>query len=165
MKRELSCKMTTQPLWISIDLKSARTKFYLYEILYFISIWLEISINWHIKSQGPKKKCTGITRERIHPRPAHIVCIQRGSYKGFWALLYILPQHHSGHLGKNNFKNFMSFTVLFQNIDYKQIANCNFLYENCCQIKCTFLNYHSWPLSYLTKLNYTLLTCIIFLCI
>ena len=22
------------------------------------SIWLEISINWHTKSQGPKKKCT-----------------------------------------------------------------------------------------------------------
>ena len=25
------------------------------------SIWLEISMNWHTKSQGPKKKCTHFT--------------------------------------------------------------------------------------------------------
>ena len=30
------------------------------------SIWLEISINWHNKIQGPKRKCTHFTRERIH---------------------------------------------------------------------------------------------------
>ena len=30
------------------------------------SIWLEISINWHTKSQGPKKKCAHFTRERIY---------------------------------------------------------------------------------------------------
>ena len=33
------------------------------------SIWLEISISWHTKSQGPKKKCTHFTRERIHSCP------------------------------------------------------------------------------------------------
>ena len=31
------------------------------------SIWLEISINWHTKSQGPKKKCTYFTP--VLPRP------------------------------------------------------------------------------------------------
>ena len=30
-----------------------------------------LSINWHTKSQGPKKKCTRFTRGRIHPCPAH----------------------------------------------------------------------------------------------
>ena len=32
----------------------------------FDSIWLEISLSWHTKSQGPKKKCTHFTIERIH---------------------------------------------------------------------------------------------------
>ena len=32
----------------------------------FDSIWLEISIDWYTKSQGPKKKCIHFTRERIH---------------------------------------------------------------------------------------------------
>ena len=32
----------------------------------FNSIWLKISMNWHTKSQGPKKKCAHFTRERIH---------------------------------------------------------------------------------------------------
>ena len=31
-----------------------------------VSIWLEMSINWHTKSQGPKKKCTNFFRGRIH---------------------------------------------------------------------------------------------------
>ena len=31
----------------------------------FDSIWLEISIDWYTKSQGPKKKCTHFTIERI----------------------------------------------------------------------------------------------------
>ena len=32
----------------------------------FNSISLKISMNWHTKSQGPKKKCAHFTRERIH---------------------------------------------------------------------------------------------------
>ena len=32
----------------------------------FDSIWLEISIDWHTKSQGPKKKFTHFIIERIH---------------------------------------------------------------------------------------------------
>ena len=35
------------------------------------SIWLEISINWHTTSQGPKKKSIQITKRRIDPCPAH----------------------------------------------------------------------------------------------
>ena len=37
-----------------------------FDTLPFDSIWLEISIDWHTKSQGPKKKCTQFTIERIH---------------------------------------------------------------------------------------------------
>ena len=29
-----------------------------FEMWPFTSIWLEISVNWHTTSQGPKKKCT-----------------------------------------------------------------------------------------------------------
>ena len=36
----------------------------------FTSIWLEISINWYTKSQGPKKKCTYFTKGTIHSCPA-----------------------------------------------------------------------------------------------
>ena len=36
----------------------------------FTSIWLEISINCHTKSQGPMKKCTHFTKGRIHSCPA-----------------------------------------------------------------------------------------------
>ena len=32
----------------------------------FNSIWLKISMNWHTKSQGPKKKCANFSRGRIH---------------------------------------------------------------------------------------------------
>ena len=35
-----------------------------------VSIWLKMSINWHTKSQGPKKKCTHFSRGRIHSCPA-----------------------------------------------------------------------------------------------
>ena len=31
-----------------------------------VSFWLKMSINWHTKSQGPKKKCTNFFRGRIH---------------------------------------------------------------------------------------------------
>ena len=34
------------------------------------SIWLEMSINWHTKSQGPNKKCTHFSRGMIHSCPA-----------------------------------------------------------------------------------------------
>ena len=37
-----------------------------FDILPFDSIWLEISIDWHTKSQRPKKKCTHLTIQRIH---------------------------------------------------------------------------------------------------
>ena len=38
-------------------------------------IWLEISINWHTKSQGgPKKKCIRFSRGRINLCPAHTAC-------------------------------------------------------------------------------------------
>ena len=36
-----------------------------------VSIWLEMSMNWHTKSQGPKKKCNNFSRGRINPWPAH----------------------------------------------------------------------------------------------
>ena len=35
-----------------------------------VSICLEMSINWHTKSQGPKKKCIHFSRGRIHSYPA-----------------------------------------------------------------------------------------------
>ena len=35
-----------------------------------VSIWLEMSKNWHTKSQGPKKKCAHFSRGRIHSCPA-----------------------------------------------------------------------------------------------
>ena len=38
-------------------------------------VWLAIFINWHTKSQGPKKKWTHFTRGRVHPCPAHTACI------------------------------------------------------------------------------------------
>ena len=40
------------------------------------SIWLEMSRNWHTKSQGPKKKCTNFFRGRIHSRLAGTARIQ-----------------------------------------------------------------------------------------
>ena len=40
----------------------------------FTSIWLEISIKWHTKRQGLKKKCTRFTKGRIYPCPAHSAC-------------------------------------------------------------------------------------------
>ena len=55
----------------------------LYKILFstfetspFGSIWLEISINWHTKSQGPEKKCICFTRGRINTCPAHTTFVQ-----------------------------------------------------------------------------------------
>ena len=35
----------------------------------FSSIWLEISINWHTNSQGPKKNCVRFSRGRIYLIP------------------------------------------------------------------------------------------------
>ena len=32
-----------------------------------------MSINWHTKSQGPKKKCTHFTREKIHSCPVDTI--------------------------------------------------------------------------------------------
>ena len=45
----------------------------------FDSIWLEISSNWHTKSQGPMKKCSNFTKRRIHPCPVHTACNQGSS--------------------------------------------------------------------------------------
>ena len=36
-----------------------------------ISMWLEMSMGWHTKSQGPKKKCIHFAKRRIDPCPAH----------------------------------------------------------------------------------------------
>ena len=36
-----------------------------------VSIWLEMSINWPTKSQGPKKKLVYSSSGRINPWPAH----------------------------------------------------------------------------------------------
>ena len=36
------------------------------------SIWLEISIDWYTKGQGPKKKCINFSRGRLNPFFAHI---------------------------------------------------------------------------------------------
>ena len=38
----------------------------MFDSLPVVSIWLEMSINWRTKSQGPKKKCTDFFRGRIH---------------------------------------------------------------------------------------------------
>ena len=35
------------------------------------SIWLEMSMNWHTKSQGPKTKCVNFSKGRIDPYLAH----------------------------------------------------------------------------------------------
>ena len=43
------------------------------------SIWLEMAINWHTKSQGPKKKCAHFSWGRIHSCPAGTACNQ-GSF-------------------------------------------------------------------------------------
>ena len=40
----------------------------------FNSIWLEISIDFHTKSQGPMNKCSHFTKGRIHPCSAHTAC-------------------------------------------------------------------------------------------
>ena len=42
-----------------------------FDTLPFDSIRLEISIDWHTISQGPKKKSIQITKVRIDPCPAH----------------------------------------------------------------------------------------------
>ena len=39
-----------------------------------VSIWLEMSINWHTKSQGPKTKCVHFSKGRILPYPVHTAC-------------------------------------------------------------------------------------------
>ena len=36
-----------------------------------VSIWLEMSINWHTKSQGPKTKCVNFSKGRIDHYLAH----------------------------------------------------------------------------------------------
>ena len=50
-----------------------------FETTPFTPIWLEISINWYTKSQGPKKKCTHGThfkKERIHSCPLTLLAIR-----------------------------------------------------------------------------------------
>ena len=48
----------------------------MFETSPFSSIWLEISINWHIKSQGPKKKCIRFSRGMIYPCSTHTAWIK-----------------------------------------------------------------------------------------
>ena len=87
----LSCKISTffhRSLALSLQIyrnfqsNEANLQYFKLEygiMLFFISlklshvssIWLEISINWHTKSQGPKKKCiTCFTSRMIHSCPA-----------------------------------------------------------------------------------------------
>ena len=56
------------------------------------SIWLEMSINWHTTSQGPKKKSIQITKRRIDPCPAH-TARNKGSFTTM--VLWIVQRHLS----------------------------------------------------------------------
>ena len=65
-------------------------KYAKFQTLPFSSIWLKISLNWHIaKRQGPKKKCSCFSRGMIYPCPAYKACnlgsftSYRGSGLGF----------------------------------------------------------------------------------
>ena len=57
------------------------------------SIWLEMSINWHTTSQGPKKKSIQITKRRIDPCPAH-TARNKGSFTTMvlWTVNPFCPQ-------------------------------------------------------------------------
>ena len=63
------------------------------------SIWLEMSINWHTTSQGPKKKSIQITKRRIDPCPAH-TARNKGSFTTMvlWTVNPFCPQlyFHTG---------------------------------------------------------------------
>ena len=52
-----------------------------------VSIWLEMSINWHTNSQGAKKKCAYFSRGRINSYPAGTARNQ-GSFTsmGLWSV-------------------------------------------------------------------------------
>ena len=50
-----------------------------FETTSFSSLWLEISIYWHTKSQGPLKKCSHFTKVRVHPCAVHTTC-NKGSF-------------------------------------------------------------------------------------
>ena len=59
-----SFKLWTKNLYNALLYKKIFSKF---ETPLVNSNWLEIFINWHTKSQGPKKKCTCFTRGRRGP--------------------------------------------------------------------------------------------------
>ena len=61
--------------------------FSMFETSPFSSIWLEISINWHTKSQRPKKKCIHFSRGRINPCLARTAC-NYGSFTSYMAFLF-----------------------------------------------------------------------------
>ena len=47
----------------------------MFDISPVVSIWLEMSINWHTKSQGPKKKCIFLGGE-FTPAPWTLLVIR-----------------------------------------------------------------------------------------
>ena len=51
-----------------------------------VSIWLEMSMNWHIKSQGPKKKLLTLNKGSFTPYA--LWCVE-----SFFPRLYIYPQN------------------------------------------------------------------------
>ena len=62
-------KWRSRKLWkqkIYLILCYMKFLFSKFDISPFDSIWLEISINWYTKSQGPMKKCNHFTKGRIH---------------------------------------------------------------------------------------------------
>ena len=50
--------------------------FSMFEMWPFTSIWLEISINWYTKSQGPKNKCINFTKGGFTPAPLTLLGIR-----------------------------------------------------------------------------------------
>ena len=63
------------------------------------SIWLEMAINWHTKSQGPKKKCAHFSWGRIHSCPAGTARNQ-GSFTSMalWSVQSFLSSTVFAHL-------------------------------------------------------------------
>ena len=82
----------------------------------FDSIWLEISLNWHSKSQGPNKKCTHFTIQRIYSWLADTARNQ-GSFTTFalWSVKSFNSPTVSGCIDYGGSKKFV-WTFFFTTI-------------------------------------------------
>ena len=125
------------------------------------SIWLEMSINWHTTSQGPKKKSIQITKRRIDPCPAH-TARNKGSFTTMvlWTVnpfcpqlyVYLLLVHANSLLRASNFHRWfvgelVSPTICWSRVLYKAYQFTIFevctiivlvhmyLLENCARLK------------------------------